>query len=359
MPDAKPKGHLEVEVENDAEIKKQLPYRKAGCVCCVSTIVAAGLLYYFFYLSSSLSSFAVPLLTPPIKSSCPSALTSDLSVRRRRLTELNTDNIKERFFNPDGGPTNLFDILANVDDRLQELNDRMSSFEDCMQDDPAPYSFNVAGESLTFYAQCSDVLNDGTGSSTGVADSSSFMQWAFHNNTWYLYERVGQAIVASQLRVDTSASNPTAPDDDDGTGVKNIHVWYSVGITSRTGSHAVAHVFSDPTAEVFEMTAAGVGIGFCGVQFRSSEGLFKATGSADVVGYTCEATDSACKEAGDFDVTSSCGSMSNFSLPTLGRQAYSDGTWEASLYPGGTENTVTLASSGADDAFFGPSSPTV
>jgi hypothetical protein len=316
--------------------------------------------YFFFYLPSSLSSFAVPLLTPPIKSSCPSALKSDLSLRRRRrLAELNTDTIKERFFNPDGGPTNLFDILASVDDRLQELNSRMSSFEECMQDVPVSYSFNVSGESLTFYAQCSDVLNEGTGSSTGAAESSSFMQWAFYNNTWYLYERVGQAIVASQLRVDTSAPNPTAPDDDDGSGVQNIHVWYSVGITSRTGSHAVAHVYSNPAAEVFEMTAAGVGIGYCGVQFRSSEGLFKATGSADVVGYTCEATDSACKEADNFDVTSACGSMSNFSLPKLGRQAYADGTWEASLYPGVSENTVTLANSGVDDAFFGPSSPTV
>jgi hypothetical protein len=107
------------------------------------------------------------------------------------------------------------------------------------------------------------------------------------------------------------------------------------------------------------MTAAGVGIGYCGVQFRSSEGLFKATGSADGVGYVCEATDSACTLADNFDETGVCGSMSNFSLPKLGRQAYADGTWEASLYPGGTENTVTLSNSGVDDAFFGPSSPTV
>jgi hypothetical protein len=358
MSGTKSKSHMEVEAENDAKITKQTPYRKAACACCVLILVAAGLVYHFVFLSSSLSSFEVPFLTPPIKSSCPNALTSDLFLRRRRLAEFNTDNIKERFFNADGGPTNLFDIIADVDNRLQELNDRMPSFEACMQDDPTPYSFNVSGESLTFYAQCSDTLTDGMGSSSGVADSSSFMQWAFYNNTWYLYERVGATIVASQLRVDTSATNPSAPDDDS-SSVQNIHVWYSVGIMSRTGSHAVAHVYSNPAADVFEMTAAGVGIGYCGVQFRSSEGLFKATGSADGVGYVCEATDSACTLADNFDETGVCGSMSNFSLPKLGRQAYADGTWEASLYPGGTENTVTLSNSGVDDAFFGPSSPTV
>jgi len=283
----------------------------------------------------------IPYVTPPVAAACPSGLKGGLSGLSAqpgfRTQSLNTQEIIDRFFNPTGGPTNLFDILLGVDARLQGINDRFSQFADCMSTTPTAYSLNTAwAASPTFYVQCSDVWGGG---------GSGFDQFGQVGSTTYLYVRGGDTIVAAKLVGNGTFGN-----------IDTVTVWYSVGIVNRGGSHAVVMVYAQPASSIFEMSVAGVNVGYCGAQLKSDGVSMNVTGSAD----GCQLVDSACTSATSLSTPSTCNAAVNtFSLPALGRKAYVDLSNPASMYPGGSLNTVTLANTGLDDTFFGPSSPTV
>ena len=110
---------------------------------------------------------------------------------------------------------------------------------------------------------------------------SALMQWAYYDSTWYVYEREGNNILASQMHMKTTAAarNGTNGRALRPTAIRDIGVWYSsIGVAPPNGARGVAHVYASPSAGIFvSMAVAGIRRGFCGV----TRGLFKAMGSAE------------------------------------------------------------------------------
>jgi len=273
----------------------------------------------------------VRLAVPPSLKGSSSSMSSKFKVQT-----LNPQDIVDRFFNSIGRPTNLFDILQGVDDRIESINSRWSQFSGCMSNTPTAYSLGTSfASSPTFYAQCSETWSSGSG----------FDQWSQIGDTTYLYVRGGDGIVAAQVVGNGTFGN-----------VKQVTVWFSVGIVNRNGSHAVAMVYAEPSTPIFEMSVAGNNVGFCGVQMKSDGHVLNVTGSEGI--NSCAPTDTSCTLASSLTTEATCNAfVDSFSLPAMGREAYSGN--EASAYPGGSKNTVVLANTGTDATFFGPSVPTV
>jgi len=239
-------------------------------------------------------------------------------------------------------PTNLFRMLSDVDSRIQSINDRWSQFSACMASTPVAYSLGTSSwaSSPTFYAQCSELWSSPVG---------GFDQWAQVGSTTYLYVRGGDGIVAAEMVGNGTFGN-----------IQTVTIWYSVGVAEldrSNVSHCVAMVYAEPNTPIFELSTGGSNIGYCGVQLKSDGTLLNVTGSAEF-GPGCSSSDTSCTLANSITTPASCfGGVNAFSLPALGRKAY--GTHGASAYPGGVLNTITLANTGNDDSFFGPTIPTV
>ena len=129
-----------------------------------------------------------------------------------------------------------------------------------------------------------------------------------------------------------------------------------MGVNNRGGSHGVVQIYALPSQGIFELTTAGVGIGFCGAHLRSQDSTLYVIGSADGPG--CASIDSSCTSTSNINTPETCLSpVQTFTLPDLGRQS-SSSYCAASAYPGSGPN-VLLTSATADDVYFGPSSPTI
>jgi len=311
-------------------------------VVVVGVALGAGLGVYYSKNNGNngggSSSLSLPYITPPVKAACPASLRNAAGSQSSHFKTQTLDPtiITSRFFNPSGGPTNLFNILEGVDARLQGINQRLSQFGCMFNNNGAFYQLNAWVPTPTFFVQCSEEW--GTG-------SSGFDQWGQLGNTTYLYSRGGDGIIAAMVVGNGSFAN-----------VATVTIWTSVGIVNRNGSHGVMQIFAEPAFNIFEMSVAGAGIGFCGAQLRSTSTVMNVTGSADGPG--CATTDSSCTAASSISTPATCGPSANiFVLPALGRQAY--GTNAASMYPGGAADQVVLSDTGNDATFFGPSSPTV
>jgi len=279
------------------------------------------------------SGVALPYVTPPVKQACPPALKSGNS---RRL-QLDPQSVRDRFFDSEGGPTNLFDILEGVDQRIQGINSRLSQFGCINSTTPVSYVLNTWSFQETFLAQCSEMWEGGNG----------FDQFALVDDVFYVYVRGGDGIVAAKMVLNSTG------------GAQEVDVWFTVGVINRDGSHGVGQLKALPNDNVFELSVAGSGLGFCGAQLKSADGLVNCTGSSDM-GETCMATDSVCTAASNITEYETCtGEVNMFTLPALGRQAYGGGQFGASAYPGGLLNVVALSTTSPDDVLFGPSAPVV
>lgn len=244
----------------------------------------------------------LPYLTPPVSNSTPSVFIIDIANQNHKgfqTMQLSPDDVISRFFNPSGGPTNLFGILKAVDGRIEGINQRMAQFP-CMNNKPMAKSIDTWGTNHTFYFQCSDSWNGGAG----------FDQFGVINNTFYLYENGGETNVAAIV----SGWNETHPPT-------MVRVWYSVGVLNRNGSHAVVEILALPRIHTFEMTVAGSGIGYCGAQLKSNNITMNITGSADMG--SCNTVDSVCVSAQNIHHVTTCtGDVNEFSLPAIGRSSY-------------------------------------
>jgi hypothetical protein len=299
----------------------------------------AGSIYAALKSSSSSGSGTLPLVKPPVASSVPVGLkdgSASLSSIRTRLSTLDPQHVRDRFFDPDGGPTNMFRILQGVDDRIAGINSRIKQQFACLNS-TAPVNFTILqwdGTNVTMKAQCNDPWGSGEG----------FDMFALVNQTFYIYVFGGETAVAAQVQMDA-----------DGNATQ-VDVWYSVGLINLNGSHAVTRIRAIPANQTFEMTVAGAGIGFCGGQVRSSGGVVRIVGSEDM-GTTCDATDSVCANSNNVTEVVNCtDAVNTFVLPPIGRLAYTgpNGAQGASDYPGGSSNHVQLQANGSDDTIFGP-----
>lgn len=289
--------------------------------------------------SSSGATTNYPLFTPPVKAATPKGFVNGSSFTRAlpgpHPLSLSPSDFHTRFFT--SGPTDLFGILQSVDDRISGINSRASNFPCENTTTPVSYTISPVGQAVTMYAQCSETFSDGSG----------FDQFANIGNKFYIYVRAGDGEVAAIASPSPTDSTKTA-----------VQIWASVGLVNLTGSHGVMEISADPASSTFEMTVAGLGMGYCGVQYKSDGTNIYGTGSVDM-GSTCNATDTICVLASDATTSASCSTAEmTFSLPAIGRE--SNGTSGASQYPGGGLDTIVVLTTGAPDAVqFGPASPSI
>lgn len=336
--------------DNEAEIEREnakcwlVGGLIIGIVIVIGLAVGLGVALNPSSSNSSNSGTQLPLVVPPTKQSAPSAFTAGFSTQRTKFVAeaIEPQTIIDRFFNPAGGPTNLFGILKDVDSRVSGINGRLGQFSGCMGRTPTPYTLTTWGTNQTFYAQCSEVWG---GSGTG------FDQWAVVGQTFYLYDYSEAGITAAIVY------------NFNQTVVDKVHIWYSVGGGPglRNGSHAVVEVIGLPKQGVFEMSVAGSGVGFCGAQLKSNNATLNITGSQDM-GTTCVAVESTCVSAQNIQHTATCtGTVNSFTLRAIGRMRFNvtHQDYGASAYPAGKHGNVYFAATGKDACNFGPSLPTV
>jgi hypothetical protein len=177
----------------------------------------------------------------------------------------------------------------------------------------------------------------------------AFLQFGVQDGKTSLYVAVGAARLAAVVSRIA------------GTTEHAVDAWYGVGYTNAAGcggratfddcSYALAELHADPSSTGFEMAVAGIGVGFCGVQFASDGAALWAVGSGDM-GATCNARATLCVSATDLATPVPCGS-SSYALPALGRHAGAGAhAFGISAYPD-TAN-VTLDGTGSDSLHFGP-----
>ena len=235
-------------------------------------------------------------------------------------------------------------LLGQIDQRLSDL--RSSGQATCLTQPPVTYTLTPGGHSVPMIAQCYQQLTGGT------SGAPAFLQFGVSNGVTSLYVAVGAARLAAIV-------TPIA-----GSTQHTVDAWYGVGYDNATScgttgtfddcSYALAELHADPSTQAFEMAVAGIGVGFCGVQFASDGTRLWAVGSGDM-GTTCNARATACVLASDLSTTDGC--TQAFTLPPLGRQAGAGAhDFGASTYPD-TPN-VTLDGTDTDSLHFGPEAPT-
>jgi hypothetical protein len=260
---------------------------------------------------------------------------------------LDPSDIKSRFFSV--GPTNIFSILAEIDSRIGEINQRSRGQNvPCLSQPPVPYGLTPFGQSVPFYAQCVWRFSPPTPSNL------DFLQFGQKDGIIYLYEAVGAAAVGARLTPAAGAS-----------GAYAVEAWMGVGFNNATScgnangfddcSYGVMGLEADPSRMHFELSVAGIGFGYCGAQLKSDGMTVYVQGSPDM-GATCAPSASVCVSASDVTMTSMCTSVS-FHLPAIGRAATSgpNGLWGASQ--NGSQGVV-LDGTASDALAFGPSVPT-
>lgn len=275
----------------------------------------------------------LPRITPPVKAALPAGLGGS-AVARVNAPLLDPTDIQTRFFSE--GPTSLYRILGDIDQRIDEINGITDA--PCLTQDPVPFIVTAWGQSVTAVAQCHQLLDGGL--VQFGRDASGVI---------YIYSAIGDGRLLAEM-------TPLAEPD-----TYSVHAWLAVGVktpmcgTSR-GSYGVIELVANEGQGTFEMTVAGTGFGYCGAQLRSDGASVYFTGSRDMM--TCTSTESTCGAAADVATSATCGATTTtFSLPALGRVAGCD--FAASDYPGGNANVVTLDGMSTDAVLsFGPISPT-
>ena len=303
-------------------------------------------------------------VTPPVRAAAPAALANASAqlfaspTARAVMAGLSASDFQSRFF--DSGPTDLFDLLAQIDDRIAGINqqsEQETNASSCLSQAPVAYDISPWGQTVTLYAQCVEPVSvpDSTG-----GDASNFVQWGVNEGVTYLYVAVGAEHAAV---IATPAGT---------AGDVRIQGWFGVGYTNASCgpgtwdgcSYGVMQLLADASGGVFELSVAGVGFGYCGAQLKASGAVVYAVGSTDM-GTTCGEPASLCVNASDFSTPANCVAVGDFVLPALGRAAVQgsdappiDGAvFGASAYPLGGPN-ITLNGTATDDLAFGPPVPT-
>ena len=273
-----------------------------------------------------------------MRAATPSAFAGTRAHRLAVDAMLSASEFRDRFFNPAGGPTDVFRILGSVDERLAEVNSAGADAP-CLAGDPVTYALSPFGEDVTFAAQCYRTF--------GASSPPAFMQFGQTADGTFLYVTGGATRVAA--RVTGTADEPI------------VDAWYGVGYTNASCgmdgtfdgcSYAVTRIHAEPAHHAFEMSVAGIGVGFCGIQVRSDGTSIYGIGSTDM-GTTCNVPATLCVAADDLAAAGACDAITAFSIPALGRASGMGAhAFGSTLYPA-TPN-ITLDGTSADSLGFGP-----
>jgi hypothetical protein len=287
----------------------------------------------------------LPLIVPPVRAATPSSFQAAARTAPQAAVDgaISAGEFRDRFFNPAGGPTEVFQILAGIDARLAEVNTAGDKPHACLEQAPVDYALSIFGQDVPFAAQC--YRRFGT---TG-SGPAAFMQFGQRDGVTYLFVTGGAARVAARV-------TPVS-----GTTDVEVDAWYGVGYTNAMCgtdhtfdgcSYAATQIHADPTTRAFEMTVAGIGVGFCGISMRSDGTSIYGAGSGDM-GATCQDRSTLCASAGDLTAPGACDAIASFTLPALGRRAGAGAhAFGASHYPDAP--TIALDGTSTDSLGFGP-----
>jgi hypothetical protein len=289
----------------------------------------------------------LPLIVPPVRAAAPASFQAAAHAARPARADggISATEFRDRFFNPAGGPTDVFRILADIDARLAEVNTASGDARrPCLDQAPVDHTLHVFGQDVPFAAQCYRRFG-----AAGASEPPAFMQFGVRDGVTYLFVTGGASRVAARV-------TPVA-----GTSDVAVDAWYGVGYTNASCgsdgtfdgcSYAATQIHADPTTRAFEMTVAGIGVGFCGISMRSDGASIHGAGSGDM-GETCRDEATLCVSAGDLTAPGACGGIAAFTLPALGRRAGAGAhVFGASQYPAAPN--ITLDGTPGDSLGFGP-----
>ncbi|MDB4989476.1 MAG: hypothetical protein JWN04_4654 [Myxococcaceae bacterium] len=329
--------------------------------------------------ASKSAGLSLPLVTPPVRAATPIALggggaAAGANGLAPKLQALDSGDLKQRFFT--AGPTNLFQILGDLDARIGDINARTGNHAACLTQEPVAYTLTPFGEpALTFYAQCYQTTP------RPGASTPSFFQFGQRDGVTYLFSSSGAERVAARLipaagttlySIDGGPAVGTGNTSDGGAaapGQYRVDVWIGVGYDNASAcgrmngfddcSYGAITLHADESRAHFELSVAGLGFGYCGAQLTSDGTRIYAIGSLDM-GTTCLPTDTACVAASDLTSPAVCTGLSPDAAHALGRRATTgpNGSFGASEYPGPTSNQIVLDGTPTDSLGFGPSAPT-
>lgn len=371
-----------------------------------SLVLTFPFIYLFFFGKTSSTKVIIPEIRPPIVNSLPNGFRLESTLRRVLQSSTGMsfeDEIRQRFFTNEG-PTSLYSLIDDVDGRIQSLNDRNNG-KTCV--DSAPIGVNLTNwpgeEDIEMWFQCYEEMTP----------SDLFIMFGVKDGKVYLYESGLATSIAAIIHVESEEDNileyPCCLQVNGGgslcecnrntnecttngncetvdvnwpinnfvnatvdvtrdvvdTTLPSVDLYYSVGGNwepNESGSRGLVHIRARPVEKRFEASIAGIGLGFCGVQFSSIGDKMKILGSVDGVGGTCEAINHTCVSY-DLETIYSmeaCEDIS-FTIKPLGRQMMDDflgqlnlTQWDASTYPG-TTNVVDISDNPMSNVYFGPS----
>lgn len=284
---------------------------------------------------------SISRVQPPVKDTAGAAMTSAaLRMRLERFTPQSANleiAIQERFFST--GPTDVLNILADVDSRLAGIETQAKSASKCLDNTPTDVTLTLFGEPQTFSFQCFETVGNGV------------IAFGKKDTTWSIYVMIGAGPIA-------------AKSTDLGDGKTSVEVWGAVGTTNTptwdSMSYVGFHISANNQTGDLEMTMGGMGVGFCGVTLKADGTNMYAYGSTDS-GSSCDAIASSCVLMTDLISSGTCGNIdqTHFALTGLGRASVTGtgtgnipATWGASPYPV-SGPTLTLNGTASDMTAFG------
>ena len=272
----------------------------------------------------------MPHITPPVRAAAPEAFTQ----AQKRDKTVEADVFVQRFFSD--GPTDLFGILEGIDARIDGQNDRAG---ECKTAPSTSYTIEPFGESVAMKASCVEMLED---------DFVQFDAPDEDDPSAYLYEAFAVGHRAAIITPVEGAEEEYVVDAWIAVGYDNAEVCGSFDC----GSYSAMAIHANSATGEFEMSVAGLGIGFCGAQLRSDGTSIYGIGSDDAG--DCGAESTMCVDAANLDADGTCDDLTTFELAALGRLA--GDSFGASAYP--SRPNLTLDGTAGDGIHFGPSEPT-
>lgn len=344
------------------------------------------------------SGFEIPPIKPPVQESVPSSLEEP---SRRRLDEIDFSfgaQVKDRFFSGEG-PTSVYDMIGDIDGRTQSLNLRSSDTpRTCLTLDPVEIDIDgwPGEDDLKIWVQCYEQISD-----------NLFIMFGKKDNKVYLYERGSASTATAIITLDppdhsgefpccyqvngggslctctegtcTGGANCRTKTGNDwyetGTAVgtltgnstlSEVNIHFSVGANwdseTESGSRGLMHLVATPQNGYFQAAVAGIGLGFCGVQFASNGEKIFFIGSQDGPGGSCLPVNSTCVDGSDMGVeVTGCEEEIGFSILPLGRMFSVDylgnhtmSQWNASTWPA-SGNNVDISDVASSPVYYGPS----
>lgn len=230
------------------------------------------------------------------------------------------DLIKTRLFS--SGPTNLLQLVKNVDNRMTQLDSQFSTKPTCFSGTAVDYSTTFGVPAATGATTTKDLplfLQCGTSYSGETSDVTGHLLVGQKDNTWYLVDGdTGSGAMSVGQVTGTSDADRVV----DGYMIVLPHN-KAARENNYDGSTALIHYKADAAAGTLEFTAGGVGIGFAQAHAKSNATHFYIELLRDNSGATLETgcfTKTDLTSVADATVCTSQTDLA-FSLVTLGTTA--------------------------------------